>query len=145
MSLVVDMEQEVSLLSSVEAVKNARNNLQNYTHFNHNTFRYNPTDVEKAIEEQFRLLKISHNAINFVFLGTADGGYMEYPRFQAVQAYEPRLRPWYTSTLNKEDIVISEPYPTKVTNEMVVGFTKQVRDDRGSVVESSASQSNFST
>jgi len=130
-SLISSMKEEVNLLSSMDSVKDSKNNLQNYTIFERNTFRYQPSVVEKTIEEQFRLLKISHKAVNFVFLGTEDGGYMEYPRFQATQAYEPRLRPWYQSTIHKEDIMISEPYLTKVTNEMVVGFTKQVKNKEG--------------
>lgn len=133
-SLVNDMKQEVEMLSASESVKNAKYNLQNYTRYERSSFRYQPGETEKAIEEQFRLLKISHRAVNFVFLGTEDGGYMEYPRFQAAQAYEPRLRPWYQSTIHKVGIQISEPYLTKVSNEMVVGFTKQVTNDKGSSV-----------
>ena len=133
-SLVNDMKQEVEMLSSSESIKNAKNNLQNYTHYERNTFQYRPSETEKTIEEQFRLLKISHPIVNFVFLGTEDGGYMEYPRFQAAQVYEPRLRPWYQSTIHKVDIQISEPYLTKVSNEMVVGFTKQITNDKGRAV-----------
>ena len=133
-SLVSDMKQEVEMLSSSESIKNAKNNLQNYTRYERSTFRYKPSETENTIEEQFRLLKISHRAVNFVFLGTEDGGYMEYPRFQATQVYEPRLRPWYQSTIHKVDIQISEPYLTKVSNEMVVGFTKQITNDNGSAI-----------
>ncbi len=130
-SLVYDVKQEVEMLSSSDSVNNAKYNLQNYTHYERNTFRYDPSETEKAIEEQFRLLKISHQAVNFVFLGTEDGGYMEYPRFQAAQPYEPRLRPWYQATIHKRTIQISEPYLTKVSNEMVVGFTKQITNESG--------------
>lgn len=133
-SLAADMKQEVNLLSYVDSVKNSKNNLQSYTEYDRHTFRYQPSDIEKSIEEQFRLLKISHSEVNFVFLGTEDGGYMEYPRFQAVQPYEPRQRPWYQYTIHSEKIRISEPYLTKVSNEMVVGFTKKVKDSEGASV-----------
>jgi diguanylate cyclase (GGDEF)-like protein len=133
-SLVTDMKQEVDMLSSSDSVKNSKNNLQNYTRYERNTFRYQPSTTEKAIEEQFLLLKTSHKDVNFVFLATEDGGYMEYPRFQPAQAYEPRLRPWFTSTIYTKDTIISEPYLTKVSNEMVVGFTKQIRDNKDSVI-----------
>jgi len=126
-----DIREEVNMLSSFDGVKNAKNNLQNYTRYHRETFRYQPGDVEKEIEEQFRLLKMSHNSVNFVFLGTDDGGYMEYPRFQASQPYEPRLRPWYQYTLSSEDIRISEPYLTKFTNELVVSFTKRLKNSDG--------------
>lgn len=133
-SLIADMKQEVNLLSFIDDVKNSENNLQNYTEYDRDIFQYRPGDIEKSIEEQFRLLKISHRAVNFVFLGTEDGGYMEYPRFQAVQPYEPRLRPWYQYTIHNENIRISEPYLTNVSNEMVVGFTKRIKDSEGAGV-----------
>lgn len=130
-ALVNDIREEVNMLASMESVKKAKHNLQNYTRFDRETFRYQPGDLEKELEEQFRLLKISHKAVNFVFFGTDDGGYMEYPRFQPSQAYEPRLRPWYQYTLYEDDVRISEPYLTKVTEEMVVSFTKRIRNHAG--------------
>ncbi len=130
-SLAADMEEELNLLSSLSVIKDAKNNLQNYTQFEGETFHYRASEVEKAIEEQFRLVKISHKAINFVFLGTEDGGYMEYPRFQAENPYEPRLRPWYQYSLYSDDVMISEPYRTEVSGEMVVSFTKRVSDAEG--------------
>ena len=133
-SLITDIKQEVSMLSYVDSVKNSNSNLLNYTEYDRNTFRYEPTEVEKTIEEQFRLMKISHPAVNFVFLGTEDGGYMEYPRFQAIQPYEPRLRPWYQYTIHNENIRVSEPYLTNVSNEMVVSFTKRIKTNEGSAI-----------
>ena len=126
-SLVDDIREEVNMLASMDSVMNAKHNLQSYIRYDRKTFRYQPGNVEKEIETQFRLLKISHEAVNFVFFGTDDGGYMEYPRFQPTQAYEPRMRPWYQDSLYSGDIRISEPYLTKVTNEMVVSFTKRIR------------------
>lgn len=131
-AMVGDIKEELNMLAASVSVKNAKNHIQNYTQYDRKTFRYQPSETEKAIEEQFRLLKISHKAVNFVFLGTDDGGYMEYPRFQAKQPYEPRLRPWYQYMIHSEEIRISEPYLTAVTNEMVVGFTKKIKDKEDS-------------
>lgn len=131
-ALVGDIKEELNMLAALDSVKNAKNNIQNYTQYDRKTFRYQPSETEKDIEEQFRLLKISHKAVNFVFLGTDDGGYMEYPRFQAKRPYEPRLRPWYQYMIHREEIRISEPYFTEVTNEMVVSFTKKIKDKEDS-------------
>ena len=133
-SLLADMEQEVDMMSMMPSVKNAMNHLQNYTHYDRNTFRYRPSETEQVLEKQFGVLKLSHKAVNFVFMGTEDGGYMEFPRFQASAPYDPRLRPWYWSAFNSDDTIVSEPYITKVTNEMVVGFTKKVTNDSGSAI-----------
>jgi diguanylate cyclase (GGDEF)-like protein len=128
-SLINDMEEEVSMLSSLDTVKNIGTDMNNYLEYNADTSRYTEYASEKKIEEFFSLLKESRKTTNFIFFGTEAGGYMEYPRFSPSQSYDPRRRPWYHGTINREGVVISEPYITNVTNEMVVSFTKRVRNE----------------
>lgn len=125
-SLITDMKEEVTLLASLESVKNANKNLNNYTKYDSGYFSYEEYNIEKTIEDYFKALKDSHITTNFIFLGTENGEYMEYPRFSPTKSYDPRVRPWYMDAINKDDVVISEPYITNVTNEMVVSFTKQI-------------------
>jgi hypothetical protein len=47
-SLAADMEEELNLLSSLSVIKDAKNNLQNYTQFEGETFHYRASEVEKA-------------------------------------------------------------------------------------------------
>jgi len=125
-SLVEDMEEEITQLASLDIVREAKNQLNNYINYSADKNYFNKTNQEKEIDNYFRSLKESHPTTNFIFLGTEDGGYMEYPRFSPSESYDPRLRPWYRDTINQKDIIMSEPYITKVTNDMVVSFTKPV-------------------
>jgi diguanylate cyclase (GGDEF)-like protein len=128
-SLITDMKEEVSLLASLECVKKAELGINHYTDYDADAFNYHEYDIEKEIEENFRLIKESHKTTNFIFLATTSGGYMEYPRFLPKESYDPRIRPWYQKSIDQEEVCISEPYITKITNEMVVSFTKQVKKD----------------
>ena len=128
-SLVADMKEEVNLLSSLGSVKNANQELINYTEFDKYNFEYKENNTEEAIEDYFQAIKNSHKTTNFIFLGTENGGYMEYPRFSPSQSYDPRVRPWYIESINQSGVVISEPYLTYVSKEMVISFTKQVKND----------------
>jgi diguanylate cyclase (GGDEF)-like protein len=133
-SLLSDMKQEVSMLAMMPSVKRADLGLENYTKYDRNTFRYSPGEQEQTLTEEFGALKLSHWDVNFVFYGTEDGGYMEVPRFQATAAYDPRQRPWYQEAMKNDNIVVSDPYLTKVTNEMVIGFTKKIRSSNGEAI-----------
>lgn len=131
-SLIHDMKQEVTLLSSLDVVKNAGNNINNYTKY-HETDIYEETKTEESIKEYFKVLKESHESTNFIFLGLESGGYMEYPRFIPTQSYDPRIRPWYKQAISKDEIIMSEPYITSNTNEMVISFVKNIKNDAKTV------------
>ncbi len=125
-SLISDIERDVSMLASYENIKTSKKKINNYTKFDPETFCYKPFQTEVMIESYFKLLKDSHDIINFIFLGTENGDYMEYPRFSPSKPYDPRIRPWYEGAIDKDDVVISEPYRTNVTNELVICFSKHV-------------------
>jgi diguanylate cyclase (GGDEF)-like protein len=124
-TLVQEMDNLLTLLSSVQDVKNSEFAINNYLKAIDNPV-YDDNEIEKSIESIFQHFKESHDTINFIFLGTESGGYMEYPRFIPSQNYDPRERPWYQNTIVHDDIEISEPYITNVSNEMVISFTKHI-------------------
>lgn len=126
-TLISDRKEEVHMLATLDSVQNSELGINNYTSYNPDTFVYHEFPAEKAIEENFKVLMESHDTTNFIFLGTETGGYMEYPRFSPDNSYDPRQRPWYQKTIQQDDIIISEPYITKVTKEMVVSITKPVK------------------
>ena len=125
-SLISDMEEEVTQLAMLSIVSDADMQLKNYANYSVDTEDGIVSDAEKELERYFRSLKESHKTTNFIFLGMEDGGYMEYPRFLPSKSYDPRQRPWYENTIHQSDIIISEPYTTDVTQDMVISFTKPV-------------------
>lgn len=125
-SFILDFKQEINLLASLDSVKNAGNKIYKYTDFNEKTTVYMESETQKSISEYFKNIKASHSTMNFLFLGTEDGGYMEYPGFSTNKSYDPRKRPWYINTAVQEDVLISEPYITNVSNDIVISFTKKI-------------------
>ncbi len=125
-SLIEDMSEEVGLLASLDIVKETPGNLNNYTSYDKNTFAYKDYKVEKEIEYYFRKIEESHAKTDFIFLATAQGDYMEYPRFAPDKSYDPRERSWYQEAIKTDGIYTSEPYLTNITNEMVISFSKSI-------------------
>lgn len=125
-TLVENMSNKVDYLASLAAVKSGRDGLLDYTGFKGSDPLQPPGPLEASISPLFETMKFSNKSINFVFFGTESGGYMEYPRFVPLNAYDPRLRPWYVATKTEAKLVMSEPYITNTTNDLVVSFTKPV-------------------
>ncbi len=125
-SLITDMKEEVNHLAALDIVKNAESKLTSYVNYKKGVGQLKPSEAEAAISNCFEALKNSHTTTNFIFLATEDGGYMEYPAFTPSWSYDPRVRPWYINTIKEQTIIMSEPYLTNVTNDMVVSFTKSV-------------------
>ncbi len=125
-SLISYMKDEVNRLTDLDIIINAENSLTSYTDYSADTQPTNPSKTESTISGYFKTLKDNHSAIDFIFYATEDGGYMEYPAFSPSISYDPRVRPWYSNTINEKTVIMSEPYLTNVTKDMVVSFTKSV-------------------
>ena len=127
-SLILDIQEEAELIASFDRVKNSIGNLNQYTDFNKDTFKYHNYQVETELEGYFQKLKDTHKNINFIFLATEQGEYMECPRFMPDEPYDPRERSWYKEAIKQEEVYISEPYITNITHEMVISFSKSIWD-----------------
>lgn len=101
--------------------------IANHSHHDVKMASYVPTPSEADLANYFRTVKSSFDNINFVFLATADGAYMEYPQFKPSKAYDPRQRPWYQNTIKNDGLTISDPYVSQVTNELIMSFTAPVK------------------
>ena len=126
--------QITSMISGSSEVKNSSHKLTKYLEYNPSDFQYIPSDEEVRIENYFENIKKNYDEVNFIFLGLEDGGYIEYPRFIPSETYDPRERPWYVESMKNDEIVISDPYTTKMTNETVVSFTKKINLENSSGV-----------
>jgi len=100
--------------------------LHNYTvdisAVDHKIYSEQEIDVTLYFDE----IRRNNSQINYIFLSTDSGAYMESPRFMPDEKYDPRVRPWYTTAFESSSVNISEPYISKVTHDQVVSFTKKI-------------------
>lgn len=130
-ALIGRFSEAVSLLADSNTVIGADDSIRSYMDFSAGTVMTKPTAVEASIAEAFYEVKRSHKDVNYLFLGLENGSYIEYPEFQPKAAYDPRLRPWYQNSIAADEIIISDPYVSQVTKDMVVSFTKRVTLNNG--------------
>jgi len=129
-TLIKNIEEMVTMISLDSSVVGAEDIL-NYLNITSDQTIQEKSDSQKAIESYFKTIKESHRDIHFLFMGLEDGSYIEYPLIYPEENYDPRTRSWYESTTDSEHIRISNPYITKVTEDMIVSFTKPIITDYG--------------
>ena len=60
------------------------------------------------------------------YMGFEDGHYLDGEGWKPDASFDARKRPWYLEALNKNEIVISDPYFDIATNDAVVTFSTEI-------------------
>ncbi len=83
----------------------------------------------RGIFAQYRGL---HPEAEIIYIGTNKGLFIQEPDVGIPADYDPRKRPWYIEAMDKKgEIIISEPYISASTNQMVVTISKAIKDGSG--------------
>ncbi|MFS0918193.1 methyl-accepting chemotaxis protein [Brevibacillus sp. 179-C 1.1 NHS] len=73
-----------------------------------------------------------HSEVASVSLGTEDGQYFRSPKQEVQAGFDPRARDWYKKAMeNKGTVVITEPYISAVTGEVLVAIAKTTENGAG--------------
>ncbi len=89
--------------------------------------------LEQKIYEEFGQLGKSHPEIFFVYMGSKDGGYVQWPE-TSMTSYDPTSRPWYIDAVDKKgEIIITDPYVDEGSSEVVVTVARAIPGDDGSI------------
>lgn len=74
---------------------------------------------EATIFEFYGRFKATHPELLYVYLGTTDGGFIQYPG-EEIGNYDPRQRPWYQEAMaNPDDTIITAAYQGVTGGPMV--------------------------
>ena len=125
-SILKNIENLTSMIALDERVIHVASNINSYIDYAADTFEFQFSDSEAEITEYFRTIKDTQDIVTMISIGTEEGGYIEYPGFKPAAPYDPRTRGWYIDAINQKETVISEPYITKVTKELVISLSKSV-------------------
>lgn len=124
--LVEDMKSKIDLLTKDNRITQGDGTIRDYLDIEASDDIGYVSEIEEDIAHYFKALKESHNEIYYVFIALDNGSYIEYPDFKPTSNYDPRSRPWYMNTVSTDEIMISEPYISSVTKDMVMSYTKSI-------------------
>ncbi|GKV64088.1 MULTISPECIES: methyl-accepting chemotaxis protein [Sporosarcina] len=107
------IRENVNLLANDKSVLNADSSITLYKDLaGDDSIDMTPSkngDKEKAIYDVFSQFSIHHPKASYVYMGTSDGGYVQYPEGPVAAGFDPRDRPWYSTA-------IEEPGEVKLTS-----------------------------
>ncbi|KQL52805.1 hypothetical protein AN964_04240 [Heyndrickxia shackletonii] len=76
---------------------------------------------EKEIFDIFAQFGASHPNAAYVYMGTPDGGYIQYPEGPTTAGFDPRERPWYqTATANPGKVNMTSAYAANGSDSIIV-------------------------
>jgi len=74
------------------------------------------SEVEQAAYQMMKEFGESHPDLAYVYLGMDHGGYIQWPKGNNSNDYDPRVRPWYTESINSTIPVRVPAYADLQTN-----------------------------
>jgi len=75
-----------------------------------------------------------HPEAEITYMGTSHGLFIQEPDVGVPEGYDPRKRPWYIDAMERKgEFIISDPYISASTNEMVVTISQAIKDGSGVV------------
>lgn len=73
-----------------------------------------------------------HQEAQIIYVGTQEGLFVQEPKTDMPVDYDPRKRDWYKEAMERKgEVVISEPYISASTGDMVVTLSKMLKDGSG--------------
>lgn len=134
--------QDCAFLALNESVSSADETITKYMDKKLDASGYIPmtpsqnSGIESEIYELYKSYALTHSEVVCVYIGTEDGGYIQWPESKLERQYDPRKRKWYEEIMSQsEDSIVTSAYHAVATNDLAVITTgKIVKDPIGQVV-----------
>ncbi|MBP1931477.1 methyl-accepting chemotaxis protein [Ammoniphilus resinae] len=90
--------------------------------------------VSPSIRKELETYKNIHPEAELAFVGTEKGVYINVPDLKNPPDYDPRKRVWYQLAMeHKGEVIITSPYPSASTGNLVLTVAKVMKDGQGVV------------
>jgi methyl-accepting chemotaxis protein len=119
------IRENAMLLATDPAVTRADNSITSYVEQTEgDSVDMTPSQngkAEKAIFDVFSQFGDTHPTAAYVYMGTADGGYVQYPEGPTTPGFDPRERPWYTTAIEEAgEVKLTSAYAATGQNGIIV-------------------------
>ncbi|TMP41043.1 methyl-accepting chemotaxis protein [Pseudoalteromonas citrea] len=122
------MKNNARFLAQSKVVSNLPNNVSSYMGAERMMSPLENGSQEGEIFELFTAFGITHEELLFVYLGSEQGGFIQYPA-EPLGNYDPRQRPWYKNAKKTpRDVIVTEPYQG-VTGQAMVSVATGIYKD----------------
>jgi signal transduction histidine kinase len=134
-NFISEIENDVREIQMDEAIRYQDDTgFTSFLNATEETFQYSIGQREQAIIDKLNALRLTHPAVNSVYMGRETGTFVRsHPRPHPT-AYDPRLRPWYILAFNNPGKVMrTDPYPSVTSSDVNIGIVTALTDSDGKV------------
>jgi methyl-accepting chemotaxis protein len=122
------MKNNARFLAQSKLVGNLPNDISHYMGPERMMTPLESNTQEAEIFELFSDFGATHKELLFVYLGSEQGGFIQYPA-EPLGNYDPRQRPWYKNAKQApRDVIVTEPYQG-VTGKAMVSIATGIYKD----------------
>lgn len=123
----------VSYLSNHPLFLKTRNQITRYMTGDGGMMRpLHGTSVEKDLYQVFDEFSLHFPYIAYIYFGTTDGGYLQWPIGPTTSGYDPRVRPWYVAGTKANGAITRAPaYFWAPDNTTIISTVRQLFDQQG--------------
>ncbi len=91
--------------------------------------------IEQEVYELFEQYAENHEGTIFVYLGTKQGSYIQWPETKIQENYDPTKRPWYKKGLaGNGNVLRTAPYIEINTKSLITSTVRTIYDDNGELL-----------
>ena len=117
-----DLDQNIDMFASHQKVRQADRTVTDYLAGDGEMMTPSRNGgIEQEIFEAFDNYARTHPGTLYVYMGTEDGGYIQWPETKNAKNYDPRKRPWYQRAMsNKDQVIRTDPYVDSTNGSVIV-------------------------
>lgn len=128
-----DLDRNIDMFANSKFIKAADSSITSYKD-KKEKYKMTPSKnggIEQEIYESFANYADTHPGTSYVYMGTEDGGYIQWPEADGSPQYDPRTRGWYKDKTEK--ILRTAPYEDASTGSLIVSNVRTFKNGNGKV------------
>jgi signal transduction histidine kinase/CheY-like chemotaxis protein len=134
-SVISSAKSDLAGIVATDVVRSPEDeDFTNFTSAEPDTFEYNIGELEQKIIDLFNTYRVTHDHVNSVYMGRANGSFVRSHKRAKATKYDPRLRPWYV--LGKENpgkVMITAPYRSVTSPDVNIGIVTALLDEQDNI------------
>jgi methyl-accepting chemotaxis protein len=130
-----DLDRNIDMFASRSTVKRADITITDYLEGSGGMMSPSKNGgIEQEIYEEFENYAKTHPGTLYVYMGTKDGGYIQWPETTNSKNYDPRKRPWYQKAMSHQNQVIrTDPYTDSTNGSVIVSNARTFTGPDGKI------------
>jgi methyl-accepting chemotaxis protein len=131
------VREEVEFLANDKVVTKANRTITTYINSDKKV-KMTPSQnggIEEEIYNLYSEFGKSHPKLKYVYMGTAQGSFIQWPEAKIDIKYDPRVRPWYKAAMeHKGKVTMTSPYYYPSGKVSIISIVKTIQDSKKNVI-----------